>query len=72
MTTLDNIRKLRSKYYRNVKHLKEVRSLGYGKSLINIEQDTKLKKAEQHQHEREVFFNNLSKSIMKGNNNEKL
>ena len=64
-STLNTLRKLRSKYYYNVKHLKNVRSLGNPRVILSTEQDSKLKEVEIHQHEREVFFNNLSKALIK-------
>ncbi len=73
ISTLNTVLRLRSKYYRNVKHLKNVRSLGEGKNFINEKQDSKLKEVEKHQQAREVFFNNLSKAIIKvGDDNEEV
>ena len=72
-STLTNLRKLRSKYHHNVKHLKNVRSLGNPRVILSTEQDSKLKEVEIQQREREVFFNNLSKALIKeGDKSEKV
>lgn len=58
-------RKLSSRSYNNVRHLKFVRGLGEGKNFINAEQNVKLTEIEKRETEKMNFFNNLGRAIKK-------
>lgn len=62
---LREVRKLSSRSYNNIRHLRFVKGLGEGKNFINADQAVKLNDTEKRENDKMNFFNNLGKTIKK-------